>query len=79
MKKSYEIIMNIVGGSRSYWNNRAKKGEQIMDVQVIHKKENWVAMHAWSVERAEFWLSKFNPNMWDDKSLKASDFKIVIK
>ena len=48
-----------------------------MDYKIKHKTQGWVACITWSKERAEKWLSKFDPKMYFDKTLKASDFEIV--
>ena len=50
-----------------------------MNYYIIHKTQNWIAAITYSQERAEKWLNEFNPKMWDDKTLTADDFIIVIK
>ena len=45
--------------------------------KIIHKKENWLAAMTYSKEGAELWITKFNPALFTDKTLRGTDFKIV--
>ena len=50
-----------------------------MKYYITHKTQKWVAAITWSDERAQLWLKQFKPNMWVDKTLKASDFIVICK
>jgi hypothetical protein len=45
--------------------------------QIRHKTQGWTACLTWSSERAEKWLAAFDPRMYDDKTLRATDFTVV--
>ena len=50
-----------------------------MSYKIVHKtqKHFLLASGFYSLERAQKWISEFNPNMWMDKTLKAEDLIIV--
>ena len=50
-----------------------------MNYYIKHKTQSWTAAICYSQESANKWLANFNPKIWDDKTLKSSDFEIIVK
>lgn len=47
-----------------------------MDRYAIKHRSGWLACTTWSVERAQSWLARFNPQHYTDKTLRVEDFYI---
>jgi hypothetical protein len=45
--------------------------------EIRHETQGWIACLTWSRERADKWLAAFDPRMYDDKTLRSTDFAIV--
>jgi len=45
--------------------------------QIRHKTQGWIACFTWSRERADKWLAAFDPSMYDDKTLRSTDFVVT--
>lgn len=53
--------------------------KNIMSYKIMHKtKPHFLLASGFhSLERAQQWIDKFNPQIWMDKAMKREDLKIV--